>query len=162
MKTGKWKPQNEGRKGDWDGEGVQGRRRRDERMKGWMIKGWGVRVQCRRVVLGDRPHWIDLYSPLCWLLFSCKTGLFSLPAIRHTTERPWQALYEAHIRITPTASTPPSLNPTIQHPTGGRLGNGCVLSGWGMGTGCPRHRKCLWKTGHLGWEQDKKKKRRET
>lgn len=36
--------------------GEQGRRRRDERMKGWMMKGWGVRVQCRRVVLGDRPH----------------------------------------------------------------------------------------------------------
>lgn len=37
-------------------KGEQERRRRLERMKGWMMKGWGVRVQCRRVVLGDRPH----------------------------------------------------------------------------------------------------------
>lgn len=43
-------------RGDQDGEGEQERRRRLERMKGWMMKGWGVRVQCRRVVLGDRPH----------------------------------------------------------------------------------------------------------
>lgn len=32
------------------------RRRRDERIRGWKMKGLSVRVQCRRVVLADRPH----------------------------------------------------------------------------------------------------------
>lgn len=67
---------NENRKWRWK------ERRRDAMMKGWMMKGW-VMGWCRRVDLDDRA-WIDLYSSLRWLLLSCKTGPFSLPAIRHT------------------------------------------------------------------------------
>lgn len=62
-------------------------------------------------VLPDRPSEWGLYS-----LPSYVNGGFSLLAIRHCTERPWQALYEPPARIIP--------EPTIMHPAGGVGGSG--------------------------------------
>lgn len=80
-------------------------------------------------VLSDRPSEWGLYS-----LPSYVNGGFSLLAIRHCTERPWQALYEPPARIIP--------EPTIMRPAGVEGGSG----GWGLPC---RQWKCS--AGHLHW-----------
>ncbi len=79
-------------------------------------------------VLPDRPSEWGLYS-----LPSYVNGGFSLLAIRHCTERPWQALYEPPARIIP--------EPTIMRPAGGEgeVAGGLPCRQW----------KCS--VGHLHW-----------
>lgn len=74
----------------------------------------GESAVCPRV-LPDRPSEWGLYS-----LPSYVNASFSLLAIRHCTERPWQALYEPPARIIP--------EPTIKRPAGGEGASGRGVS----------------------------------
>lgn len=77
-------------------------------------------------VLPDRPGEWGLYS-----LPSYVNGGFSLLAIRHCTERPWQALYEPPARIIP--------EPTIMRPAGGEgeVAGGLPCRQWKCSVGRP-------------------------